>query len=198
MLYNDLLDWLFRQTDGGVPLHAQRFNYRGREERPLRLDVRDGRRAACSSLPVWRALHHPWWGVPFQRVVGVLQWGSIGAYRWCLPRRSKALPRYRAVTVRLRWWVRCTWACEPSGARAYAAGWIPRCVSVHACHPLTASARWGVTRGSRAMLLATSPSGVVWGIGTSVSHDAADWGFDGNPSGETESFGQLLIVISQR
>ena len=31
----------------------------------------------------------------------------------------------------------------------------------------------------------------VRSAGTSVSHDAADWGFDGNPSGGTESFGRF-------
>lgn len=161
MLYNDLLDWLFRQTDGGAPLHAQRFNYRSREVGPIRLDVRDGRRAACSSLPVWCALRHSWRGVPLQRVVGVLQRGRIGAYRWCLPRRSKALPCYRAVSVRLQRWVRCTWACGPSGSRAYAAGGLPWCVPV--C-TLMASAWWVCAVAAQChQVRATSPSGVVWG-----------------------------------
>ena len=144
MLYNVLHnDWLFRQMDGGAPLHAQRFNHRSREEGPIRLDVRVGRRAACSSLPAWCVLYHLWWAVPLQRVVGVLQRRPCAIRRWFPCWRSKALPRCRAVLVRLRWWVRCTWACGPSGTRAYAANWLPRCVSVHPCHSLMASAWWG-------------------------------------------------------
>lgn len=52
--------------------------------------------------------------------------------------------------------------------------------------------------GSRRRWATGDKNHCVRSAGTSVSHDAADWGFDGNPSGERRALAGLLIVISQR